>query len=232
MISTNARQVQGLLLSAAWRKAMLARKPLTRSQRGFRMKYPSLKLGRMVACESLLEGDLVLLLEFSPGVLFYQEQPARIEYWDGGQMREYFPDFEICLIDGTQAHLEVKPLARLVKPKIASKFRAIAKHYQQLGKQFRIVTERELHREPLRTNLRKLSYLRGRARRELPTTDVLFRILGDDPRPLAFVEANIGQSPTWQLLALGRLACDLTRAITPNTLVTLTQGGWHATVFL
>ena len=102
---------------------MLARKPLTRSQRGFRMKYPSLKLGRMVACESLLEGDLVILLEFSPGVLSYQEQPARIEYWDGERMREYFPDFEVCLSDGTQAHLEVKSSGRLAKPKIAAKYR-------------------------------------------------------------------------------------------------------------
>lgn len=211
---------------------MRARKPLTRSQRGFRMKYPSFKLGRMVACESLLEGDLVILLEFSPGVLSYQEQPARIEYWDGERMREYFPDFEVCLTDGTLSHLEVKSSARLAKPKIAAKYRAIAKHYRRSGKQYRIVTELELHREPLRTNVRKLGYLCGRTSRELPTTDVLCRMLGHDPRPLAFVEACMGQSATWQLLAIGRLACDLTRVITPNTLVSVVQGGCHATVLI
>jgi hypothetical protein len=196
------------------------------------MKYPSLKLGRMVACESLLEGDLVILLEFSPGVLSYQEQPARIEYWDGERMREYFPDFEVCLSDGTQAHLEVKSSGRLAKPKIAAKYRAIARHYRRSERQFRIVTELELHREPLRSNVRKLSYLRRRSGRDLPTTDALCRMLGHDPRSLTSVEAYMGQLTTWQLLAIGRLVCDLTQTITPDTLVSVDQGGCHATVLL
>lgn len=211
---------------------MLSRKPLTRSQRGFRMKYPSLKLGRMVACESLLEGDLVRLLEFSPGVLSYQEQPARILYWDGERMREYFPDFAVCLTDGTRAHLEVKSSERLANPKIAAKYRAITEHYRRSGEQFHIVTERELRREPLQANVRKLSYLRGRARRDLPTIDALCRLLGHDPRTLSSVEACMGQATAWQLLAVGRLVCDLTQTITPNTLVTVFQGGCHATVLL
>lgn len=211
---------------------MLVRKPLTRSQRGFRLKYPSLKLGRMVACESPLEGDLAVLLEFSSGVLSYQEQPALIEYWDGEQIRQYFPDFEIRLVDGTRAHLEAKSSTKLAKPKIAAKFRAIAEHYRRSGKQFRIVTELEVRREPLRSNVRKLNYLRRRRRLEPHTTDVLLRILGHDPQPLAFVEGCLGRPTTWQLLAVGRLACDLTQGINPNTPVWVVQGGRHAAVLI
>ncbi len=50
---------------------MLARKVVTRRGRRFRGYYPSAKLGRMVAWESLLERDAILLIEFSPGVLTY-----------------------------------------------------------------------------------------------------------------------------------------------------------------
>lgn len=55
---------------------MLVRKVITRRGRRFRGYFPSRKLGRMVAWESLTERDVILLLEFSPGVLSYQEQPA------------------------------------------------------------------------------------------------------------------------------------------------------------
>lgn len=106
---------------------MLSRKALTRSGRGFRMRIPSTKLGRMVECESILEGDVVLLLEYSPGVLSYKEQPALIHYWDGEEMRAYFPDFEALLSDGSRVHLEIKPSKKLTKPNIAKKYQAIVR---------------------------------------------------------------------------------------------------------
>lgn len=67
---------------------MLSRRVITRSGRHFRGRYPSRKLGRMVAFESLIERDVILLLEFSRGVLSYQEQPTRIAYSNGQAMRE------------------------------------------------------------------------------------------------------------------------------------------------
>ncbi|GAB1394766.1 hypothetical protein MASR1M60_29300 [Rhodocyclaceae bacterium] len=210
---------------------MLARKPLTRSQRGFRMKYPSLKLGRMVACESLLEGDLVILLELSPEVLSYQEQPARIQYWDGIQMRDYFPDFEVVLMDGTRIHLEVKHSRKLAKPELARKYRAIAVHYQRTPIQFRIVTELECQREPLRSNLQRMNYLRTKKTAEsLPSEAELYRLLGEASVSLAQLETILGVETTLRLLALGLLHCDLSVEITSATLVSITEGGRHATI--
>lgn len=210
---------------------MLSRNALTRSGRGFRMRIPSWKLDRMVECESILEGSLALLLEHSPGVVSYQEQPALIPYWDGEQMREYYPDFEAVLLDGTRIHLEAKHSHTLAKPKVATKYRAIATHYQKMPIQFRIVTELECQQEPLRSNLRRLSYLRAKVTAEpLPSQAELSRLLGHAPIPLAWSEAILGIEATQRLLAVGLLHCDLTAEITPATLVSTAEGDCHATL--
>lgn len=51
---------------------MFSRNVITRRGRGFRGNFPSRKLGRMVAGESLVELLAILLWEFSPGVLTYR----------------------------------------------------------------------------------------------------------------------------------------------------------------
>lgn len=210
---------------------MLSRNAVTRSGRGFRMRIPSMKLDRMVECESILEGNAVLLLEYSPGVVSYQEQPALIRYWNGEQMREYFPDFEVMLRDGTSIHLEVKQSHTLAKPKMAKKYRAIAAHYQQTPIQFRIVTELECQSEPLRSNLRRLSYLRNKASAQpLSSLMKLCRLLGPVPITLAKSQAILGIEVVERLLAQGLLYADLTKEITQSTLVTVVEGGCHAAI--
>lgn len=212
---------------------MLSRNAVTRSGRGFRMRIPSTKLARMVECESILEGDVARLLEHSPGVLSYQEQPALIQYWDGNQIRNYHPDFEVVLVDRSRVHLEVKHSRDLAKPKVAAKFRAIAAHYQNTPIQFRIVTEQECRREPLRSNIRQLSYLRIKATGlSLLTQTQLSLLLGQQPIPLTKANKVLGAETTQRLLAVGLLHCDLTKEITPETLVNVMEGGRHATVFL
>lgn len=210
---------------------MFSRNALTRSGRGFRMRIPSSKLARMVECESILEGDVALLLEYSPGVVSYQEQPARIQYWDGEQMRNYFPDFEAVLLDGSFVHIEAKHSRKLAKPRLADKYRAIATHYQRTPVQYRIITELECQQEPLHSNLRRLSYLRLKVTAEpLPSREVLSRLLGSTSTTLASLEESLGAAVTWRLLAIGLLHCDLTAEITPATLVFTVEGGRHATL--
>lgn len=210
---------------------MLSRNAVTRSGRGFRMRIPSIKLARMVDCESILEGDVARLLEHSPGVLSYQEQPALIQYWDGKQIRNYHPDFEVVLVDRSRVHLEVKHSRDLAKPKVAAKFRAIAAHYQKTPIQFRIVTEQECRREPLRSNIRQLNYLRTKSTSEsLPPQVELSHLLGRDPIALGKAEAILGIEVTQRLLALGLLYGDLTKEITQDTPVFIVEGDRHATL--
>lgn len=211
---------------------MLARKVVTRRGRRFRGYFPSTKLGRMVAWESLLERDAILLIEFSPGVLSYQEQPALVQYTDGYRIRDYFPDFELELANGKRVHVEVKSAHQLAKPEFAAKYTAIAEHYSRKGLDYRIVTEAEICREPLQTNLRTLAYLAGRKGRTLPSTRELANRIGSEAVPFSAFSAEFGKEMTLRLIACGRLECDLTLPLEGDTSVSVSKGERNATVFL
>ena len=137
---------------------MLARKVVTRSGRKVRGLFPSRKLKRMVQWESLLERDAILLFEFSAGVLNYQEQPCLIHYFDdeSDSHRRYFPDFEIIKSSEEIVHLEVKPELVLVTPEISNKLSKVTAHYSKSSLEYRVLTEKQIRREPLHSNLKQL----------------------------------------------------------------------------
>lgn len=208
---------------------MLSRKVVTRRGRRFRGYFPSRKLGRMVAWESLLERDAILLLEFSRGVVSYQEQPVRILYADGMISREYYPDFEAILEDRRCVHVEVKTTWQLAKPDIATKFKVIASDYRRRQQEFLIITEREIQCEPLLTNLRTLAYLAGRAGQILPSNQNLRELLGASVTSFAGVEAQLGPDLLLRLIAAGQIHCDLRQPLNGETPVWFEAGGSHAT---
>lgn len=207
---------------------MLARKVVTRRGRRFRGYYPSAKLGRMVSWESLLERDAILLIEFSPGVVTYREQPVEIRYPFGAGTRSYFPDFEITLANGKQAHVEVKTVAELARPEVSGKFTAVAEHYERIKLDFIFLTNEEIQREPLQTNLRTLSYL---SHREEPigwNVHKLSQMLGAGAIPFRDCEAKLGKVLTQRLIAGGVLQMDLHLPMAGDTPVFVAKGGNHA----
>lgn len=200
---------------------MAVRRVVTRSGRGVRGYFPSKKMGRMVAWESLLERDAIYLFEFSTGVVEFHEQPARIRVPGPGGPTTYVPDFELVFLDGEVRHIEIKPSEKLARPDISQRFEGISAHYARIGHSFQILTEAEIRREPLLTNLKLLAYHSGRVTAEvldelmtsmqiLPTQTFggASAVLGD--------EANI-----YRLIAAARYRCDLTQAITPDTQIEL-----------
>lgn len=211
---------------------MPSRKVVTRRGRRFRGYFPSYKMGRMVAWESLLELAAIHLLEFSRGVLSYREQPVLIQYADGELFRDYYPDFEVVLFDGEVIHLEVKTTYQLAKPKIQSKFHAIAAHYQRRQQGFRLVTEKELQREPLLSNVRTLAYLVGKTTQVLQSPQELMKLLGAEIVAFDFAEACIGRDTLLRSLAHGVLDCDLNQPLSGTTLVQIVKGDGHATYLI
>jgi hypothetical protein len=185
----------------------------------------------MVECESTLEGDVVHLLEFSPGVKSYRVQPARVEYWDGSCMRIYYPDFEAILVDGHRLHIEVKHSRQLQDFKTAKKYRHIAEHYAETDEEFCLITEEACRSEPLRSNLRRLIYLRTKAptAQTLNTTELLQK-LGFAPRTLGQVEHLLGKATAHRALAFGLLETDLSAEISADCLVSISSGGSNATL--
>ncbi|WP_177187881.1 TnsA endonuclease N-terminal domain-containing protein [Formivibrio citricus] len=186
----------------------------------------------MVAWESLLEKDALLLLELSPGVVSYREQPTVIQYSDGIQVREYYPDFELVLADGSIVHLEVKPSEELAKPKIRSKYEQIAAHYRARQFTFRIITELEIRREPRFSNLELIAYPHSHAWLSLPAHDVLVDFFHGHVRSLRDCDRDLGAASTRRLIANGKLVCDLDQPLTANTPVSLFQGEQNASILL
>lgn len=211
---------------------MLSRKVITRRGRKFRGKFPSTKMGRMVAWESLLERDAILLLELSPGVAYYQEQPTIIEYFDGTRIREYYPDFELTLLDDSLCHLEVKPSEELAKPEVHSKYERIVEHYQKKQFDFRIATDLEIRREPLFSNLGLIADAHAHFWHPLPADNELALFFQKGAQPLHHCDLVLGAASTRRLIARGKLVCDLEQSLTVDTSIYLHQGEQNASILL
>lgn len=209
---------------------MVVRRVVTRSGRRVRGYFPSRKTGRMVAWESQLERDALYLFEFSPGVLTFREQPERVQFATEEGSFLYIPDFELQLRDGTIRHVEIKPAAKLAKHDIARRFKAIASHYDRVGRAFQILTEEHIRREPLLDNLKRLAYHAGRLD-AAALDDLVTRFSILPARTFRGASAVLGDDiSVYRLLASGRYLCDLTRAITPDSLIQATKEDDDATL--
>lgn len=213
---------------------MKARKVVTRSGRGFRGYFPSKKLNRMVEWESILERDAIYLFEHSPGVVSYQEQPSLVYYEIDGEMRKYFPDFELVLANGELVHVEVKPEAMLSSEKLSMKLTAIAQAYASRQFTFRVLTDTEIRREPRLHNLKLLSRFKAH------TTDNQI----DQQKAELIMSANqevtvselyeaLGQSNTLKLIADQFLQCDLEQSFeSKNNFAVLVKEADHDALYL
>lgn len=196
---------------------MPVRKVVRPTGRGVRGHFPSRKMGRMIAWESLLERDAILRFEFSAGVIRYEEQPANIYYEHEGKTRHYIPDFELILKDGVIMHIEVKPHKKLVQSDNKSKYAAITKHYADIGVAFRILTEREIRVEPSISNLQRLA--RHIPRDENKCLDTYVESLALLPaQTLGGAVVVCGDElPVYQLLAAGHYSFDLNEPLSIHT---------------
>lgn len=211
---------------------MRVRKVVTRRGRHIRGYFPSKKLNRMVAWESLLEKDALLLIELSPGVLSYQEQPEEISYWDGLAMCGYVPDLRVNLCDETSLLIEVKPADELKRPVVKAKYQRIAQHLQEKGEHFLILTDQEIRQEPQYSNLCRLLYLYNHSPLLLPSArDVGMQLKGREKATIQDCLGLFGASATYALIAKGLLVADLSLVLTPASPVHLPEGGRHAAIY-
>ena len=204
---------------------MSVRKVVTRRGRRIRGYFPSHKCGRMIAWESLLERDAILLLEFSPGVVSYRHQPAVIDYSDGEQMRKYYPDFEAILVSGEVVHLEIKPEEELRLPDVEAKYQLVAADYQRRQHRFRILTDADIRIEPLLGNLKILFALRGKSAQSGFSVHAWRSLFGPASVPFSVAEAELGQAFLLRLLANDSASCDLHQPLAGDTVVTINRGG-------
>lgn len=111
--------------------------------RGVRGRFFSQKVGRFVNYESLNEKYLFKVLETSPYVESYCEQPLEIEYSFDGDLGKYTPDVLATHIDQSKWLYEAKPQEELDKkdPRLSAKLQSAAEFCDAHGWKFVVVTE-------------------------------------------------------------------------------------------
>ncbi|AOE86747.1 TnsA endonuclease N-terminal domain-containing protein [Pseudomonas sp. TCU-HL1] len=95
--------------------------------------FPSQKNREYISCESLLESDFCLYLEYLPAVQRYISHPIRfILNFGPTKTLKYTPDFFVKLADGSWVFYEIKPDSQLEGSRTQEKLlcfqRALAEH--------------------------------------------------------------------------------------------------------
>jgi hypothetical protein len=117
-------------------------------------KFPSLKMKRSIYWESLIERDLIFLLEYDPEVTSYEEQPNPVTYMLAGKQRHLTPDFFVER-GGPIQLIEVKPEAKMEK--YTEIFREVSWECRQAGRgEFVVATEKMIRVEPKLGNIKFL----------------------------------------------------------------------------
>lgn len=102
-------------------------------------KVASVKLDRVVQCESILEYEASLLLDVCPQVHLFGEQPVRIHYLIDGQWRRHIPDFAV-LTNGVLTFLEIK-FQKDVDDEVLARTCWMEEALERLGANYRLLTE-------------------------------------------------------------------------------------------
>lgn len=191
------------------KKAGRSRAPITASQAFFRIKRPSLKAGRMVHCESLLEGDFVLRCDFDDLISAVQEQPERLDYKRDGKSRRYTPDFRITRNHQSRL-VEIKPEEKLGEEDVREKLQFVQSLYKERNEILVLVTDREIRQEPFLSNLKLLKRYRRRSLMGIPGAQLASQIKHVLPASVDELSPLLGGHATvFALIAAGHLSCDL-----------------------
>lgn len=160
-------------------------------------RIPSIKMERMVAFESLIERDMIHLLDFEQDVEWFAEQPLIISYQHKGKERKYTPDFHVVR-NGQNILVECKPEKRVHSDENQRKFAAAQSWCDVEGWIFQVVTDTQLRNGYRLENVKLLSQfaryaikpgIQRRIRSFLsitppPTTitDVIVQVVADKPQ--------------------------------------------------
>lgn len=108
-------------------------------------------------CESRLERNVMLLLEFEESVASYCSQPITVAYERDGRSLDYTPDLLIKLTSNSYVFAEVKPAYKLRQEKTKSKFDFLTQYFRkQLGRNLVLIRDEDID---VGQQLKNLDYL-------------------------------------------------------------------------
>lgn len=131
--------------------------PSYKGQRHLPGRYWFATTARHVRYESLLERDILIVLDFDSSVTAVASQPFRLLYREDGRRRSHVPDLFVRRADGGGLVVDVKRARDASREKHRAAFEASRAACERAGWGYELVTEPE---EPRMSNLRWLSGFR------------------------------------------------------------------------
>lgn len=125
-----------------------SRRIVTRSRARPTGKYPSWKMGRMIQWESQNELNAYRLLDATPAVQRFQEQPLMLRYVMEGECHIHYPDVYVEAAGGSRELWEIKPMAQARLPEFAARTRLLEASLPELGFSYRMVLAEDLAKQP------------------------------------------------------------------------------------
>lgn len=197
-----------------------SRKVVTRSRARATGKYPSWKMGRMIQWESHNELNAFRLLDATPAVHAFHEQPLALKYLLNGVAHKHFPDVLVEWGDSRELW-EIKTASEAAKPEFVERTRVLEALLPELGFSYKLVVAEELSKQPRLDNvLLLLKY--GRAPVD-PIAREKLRLVLVETGGVAWRNAQdgslgaCGRELLARLTLEGRLVADLDTPIGPST---------------
>jgi hypothetical protein len=193
------------------------RRVVTRRHKSMCCYVPSLKMGGMIPCESMLEGDAVGIFDHSSDVRKFVPQPWTETVYIDGENFQYTPDFRLTLIDLSEEVIEVKLSKSLRSAKLRHRLNQIAKHFEKTGRRFTVLTELEIRKTGLQRHLKLQTYHARALPKEFDFADCVRAL--SEIKNLTYGDA-VGVMPAQAVLRLisrGCLSHDLKQPLTAET---------------
>ena len=155
--------------------------------------FPSLKMHRMIAFESLIELDYLYLLDYESVVEWIAEQPLTLEYPVGTKVLHYTPDFHVIRAR-LNALIECKPVALVDAPENQRKFAAARAWCAERRWEFQVITDQQIRAGFCLRNIKMLTrYARHSV--EPWTKGRIYAILESTPLPMKVSDLARALSP-------------------------------------
>jgi hypothetical protein len=135
-----------------------SRKVVKRSNARNTGKYPSWKMQRMMQWESVHEGNAMCILDATPNIASFNEQPCEIIYTLNGVQQRHYPD--LMVIEGNHREFwEVKTEADANSPDVAERTEFLIEALPEYGYGYRMVFAEVLAKQPRLDNVKRLNKL-------------------------------------------------------------------------
>lgn len=141
---------------------LMSRKVVKRSNARNSGKYPSWKMNRMMQWESPHERNALYLLDASPDVISFYEQPCEITYMLNGEKHKHYPDILVKELH-CNTFWEVKTERDANEPEVFERTEFLTEALPAFGYGYRMVLAETLAKQPKLDNIKRLNKLGRKA---------------------------------------------------------------------